>query len=205
MIKALLFDVGDVLIDIDWQRGHCKMLGHMKAADGTLLTLEEIAERMDPGPHGSVWDDFGAGTIDETDFLDAVSQKTGFGGDRKILRTALTELFEPLTHRIALLNDLIGRQLAVVLVSDTNSMHVDHIFENIPVERRFYSHRIGHQKKNGKDIYEHVLRSLNVAPQNALMIDDRIKNKVGADEIGLNFLLIQKNEDLKAALTAYGI
>jgi putative hydrolase of the HAD superfamily len=212
-IDTLLFDVGDVLIDIDWQRGYRKMLGKMKHPDGTDLSLEEITEKLHPGPYGSVWDDFGTGALTQDEFLDLIRQRTGYNGDKTLLITGLTELFEPLEHRITLLNRLItGRNLTIALVSDTNKMHMDHIesyipsiFQNIPEERRFYSHRLGQKKKLGKGIYETVLKALNKKPENALMIDDRLQNKPGADEIGLNFLHIEKHQDLGAALRQYAL
>ena len=209
-IKTLVFDVGDVLIDIDWQRGYNKMLGHMKHDDGREMTLEEVTEKLHPGPYGSVWDDFGMNKITRAEFLELVSQRTAYKGDHAILASALTEIFGPLTHRIALLNKLIADGYNVALLSDTNEMHMTHIentipniFKNIVPARRYYSYNIGLKKKLGKEIYEYVLNDMGVKPENALMIDDRIDNKKGADAIGLPFLLIQKDEDLAAALQPY--
>ena len=79
------------------------------------------------------------------------------------------------------------------------------IFKQIAPARRYYSYNIGFKKMLGKEIYEHVLNDMNIQPQNALMIDDRIYNKNGADATGLNFLLIQKDEDLAAALVSQGV
>lgn len=213
MINTLLFDIGDVLIDIDWQRGYKKMLGHMVDENNQPLTLEAITEKLNPGLYGSIWDSFGMGHMTQESFMAEVTEKTGYTGDMHLLQTALTDLFGPLNHRIVLLNDLVvNTDMKVALVSDTNAMHMNHIektiptiFENIPVERRFYSYQTGLKKKNGSDFYQHVLSTLNTAPQNAIMIDDRMQNKPGADAIGLNFLHIEKDGDLKKALAQYNI
>src|ERR1700748_2648662 len=98
-ITTLLFDVGDVLIDIDWQRGYKKILGHMKDKTGRDLTLEEITEKLHPGPYGSVWDDFGKGALNQEQFLDEVCARTDYSGDREMLAKALTEIFGRLPHR----------------------------------------------------------------------------------------------------------
>ena len=213
MIKTLLFDIGDVLIDIDWQRGYKKMLGHMVDDNNQPLTLEAITEKLNPGPYGSIWDSFGMGRMTQETFIAEVIAQTGYASDTALLQVALTDLFGPLDHRIQLLNDLVlNSDMTIALVSDTNVMHMNHIeqtipaiFENIPVERRFYSYRTGLKKKNGSDFYQHVLNNLNVAPQNAIMIDDRLQNKPGADAIGLHFLHIEKDGDLKQALSQYHI
>lgn len=207
-INTLLFDIGDVLIDIDWQRGYRKLLGHMRDADGHLMTLEEITEQLHPGPYGSIWDEFSVNKINKTEFLTQVIDRTDYRGEIDLLEAELTDLFEPIDERINLLNRLTeNKDITVALVSDTNDMHMSHIeskipaiFFNIPLERRFYSHRLGLKKKLGKEVYETVLNSLGKKPENVLMIDDRIDNRVGADAIGLNFLHIQKHEDLATAL-----
>lgn len=213
MIKAVLFDIGDVLIDIDWQRGYKKLYGQMRDADQRLLTLEEITEKLHPGPYGSIWDDFGQNKITQEQFIAEVKNRTDYKGDERLLQSALTEIFEPLEHRIVLLNEMKeNKKLQIALVSDTNGMHMDYIesyipaiFDGIPIHHRFYSHRVGKMKKFGHEFYQHALDTLGVIPANALMIDDRLQNKHGAEKIGLNFLHIEKDEDLKAALSSYSL
>ena len=210
IITTVLFDIGDVLIDIDWQHGYRKMLGHMKHADGSDMSLDQITEKLNPGPYGSVWDDFGKGALTQDQFLDEICARTGYAGEKVPLASALTQIFNPLPHRIALLNRMIADgRYQVALVSDTNKMHMDYIectipdiFKNIPIARRYYSYNLGMKKKLGKEIYEYVLNDMGAKPENTLMIDDRDQNRIGAEEIGLPFLLIQKNEDLEAALKA---
>ena len=98
------------------------------------------------------------------------------------------------------------------MVSDTNELHslyiesyIPHIFTNLPSEKRFYSFRHGHMKKFGHEFYQQVLDTIGIEPKNALMIDDSIQNKIGADNIGMPFLHIQKDEDLVAGLASYRI
>jgi putative hydrolase of the HAD superfamily len=207
-ITTLLFDLGDVLVDNNWQRSFSQLIGHMKDNNGKELNLEQITEKLHPGSHSDIWNDFGVGKISRAEFLENLITKMAFTGDHVLLEQALTKISEPIHERINLLNKLIDSgNYKIGIVSDTNEMHMTHIevyipsiFNKIPTENRFYSHNLGLEKRNGQAIYESVLKSLDVQPQNALMIDDRIKNKEGADAIGLNFLLIQKNEDLEIAL-----
>lgn len=207
-IDTLLFDIGDVLIDIDWNRGFNKMLGQMKNAEGIDLNLQEISDRLHPGPYASVFDDFGMGKTTRSEFLNICAEKTRYTGDMTLLEQSLTCVFEPLPHRIVLLNELIDSgKYKIALVSDTNEMHMNYIesyipdiFKNIAQPQRYYSYNLGLKKKLGKEIYEAVLKDMGIAAENALMIDDRVDNKKGADEIGLNFLLIQKDQDLEKIL-----
>jgi FMN phosphatase YigB (HAD superfamily) len=119
-ITTLLFDIGDVLIDIDWQRGYKKVLGHIKDETGRDLTLEEITEKLHPGPYGSIWDDFGMNKMTRAEFLNIAAEKTGYKGDLNLFENALKQLFEPLPERIKLLNKLIAEnKYTVALVSDT--------------------------------------------------------------------------------------
>lgn len=207
-ITTLLFDIGDVLIDIDWQGGFSTLLGHARHADGRDMTLEEITAMLHPGPYASLFDRFGMGLTTKDEFLLLCAEHACYAGDILRLEQALTHIFAPLPERIALLNKLIASgKYNIALVSDTNHMHMDYIEQTIPdifkqidKNRRYYSHHLGLKKKLGKAIYEAVLNDMGVAPEHALMIDDRIDNKKGADAIGLHFLHILKRDDLEAAL-----
>lgn len=213
MIQALLFDLGNVLIDIDWMRGSRKLAGKTFDADGKPHAAEDIFKIIDPNNHAAVWDEFGIGKFQTLEFLTMMADKMKFNESHDDIKIALNEIFEPLPERVRLFNDYLSRpDLKTAMVSDTNEMHIGYIenyipsiFENLSCEKRFYSYSVGHMKKFGHEFYQYVLDAIGVKPENALMIDDSIKNKDGADKIGLNFLHIQKDEDLKAALKKYSL
>jgi putative hydrolase of the HAD superfamily len=58
--------------------------------------------------------------------------------------------------------------------------------------------------KPAREIYEHTLKGLNVAPQEALFIDDREVNVKGARDMGLHAMVFKSIEQLRQALAAGG-
>lgn len=217
-IKTILFDIGDVLIDIDWLRGYRLIEGMVTDINGSQVPITEMKSIFFGEYQLPLINRFGVGSIAEDDFMTELLQNQKdqgivYTGDRHLMGRAFNEAFEPLSHRIAVLNRLLTEtDYQIALVSDTNIMHMTHIenyipdiFKNIPIERRFYSHTVGHEKKNGAAIYQKVLQSLGAEPASTLMIDDRIKNQVGALELGMNFMLLPKTDDLEERLKEYGI
>ena len=61
------------------------------------------------------------------------------------------------------------------------------------------SSEIGHAKPDPM-MYEAILEKLGVRPEEALMIDDREENIVGAKAVGMDGILYTSVEDLKRAL-----
>jgi FMN phosphatase YigB (HAD superfamily) len=211
-IRTLLFDIGNVLINIEPRRGYHWLNGLFTDTEKQILSPDAIATVIGT-QRKEIWHKAGTGDISAEGigslFLQAIAaQNVSYQGDVKTLRKALSDEFEPLPERIALLNRLIddGRY-QVALVSDTNEWHMSHIEETIPQifsnlspERRFYSHAVKYRKENGPDIYRHVMQALDASPETSLMIDDRDQNKKGADVLGLNFLHVQKDENLEKRL-----
>lgn len=209
MIHTLLFDIGDVLLEIDWTRRSHILFGKVFDENGVPLNLEQLNSIVSSGVLRHLADRLGRGELSTTDFLEQAMHLTRYNGDIAFFRNALSDVFVPLATRIDFFNRLSQRDDCVLaFVSDTNALHVEHIehsfpelFMHIPDERRFYSHRIGAQKKNGPAIYQHVVTALNVPPENVVMIDDRLQNKPGCDALGIEFLHVLKEDDLEEKLS----
>ena len=212
-IKTIIFDIGNVLVHINWHRGHNLLADVIADKDGQALSGDKLHQHFFSPDQHELWNEYGTGQIGEAEFIanfchNLSAQNVVYTGQPPLLLKALSSVFEPIPERIETLNALIANQkYQIALLSDTNPLHANYIenhaaaiFTQIETGKRFYSHQLGCQKKNGAEIYTKTLAELKARPDESLMIDDRIQNKPGADEIGLNFLLIQPNEDLNARL-----
>lgn len=217
-IKNIIFDIGDVLVSIDWLRGHDLLQGEMTDSDGQELTGPLLHKKIFSPLQVKNWDNYGDGRIGDVEFIKTLRSNLShdgvtYQGDDELLLRVVSEVFEPIPERIALLNRLIATgRYQVALLSDTNPLHADYIektaaaiFTHIPAERRFYSHDLGYQKKNGPEIFQKMLRALDAVPNETLMIDDRIKNQTGAEATGINFMLLNRNDDLVVRLLEYNV
>jgi FMN phosphatase YigB (HAD superfamily) len=72
------------------------------------------------------------------------------------------------------------------------------------LEWSFVSCQVGLRKPDPK-LYEHVLRTLDAAPEDCLFVDDRQKNLDPAAALGMRTHLFQGADRLREALVAEGI
>ncbi len=72
------------------------------------------------------------------------------------------------------------------------------------LEWSFVSCQVGLRKPDPK-LYEHVLRTLDAAPEDCLFVDDRQKNLDPAAALGMRTHLFQGADPLREALVAEGI
>ena len=210
----LLFDIGEVFAEINWKNFPDALLREA-GADSAIHYDALVACLNDPDfRHQTAA--FGRGHMSVMQYQELLMKQidailpVNIAPEKAL--DAFSTIFTPMTKRIDFLSHLVthgmnGTFFTVALVSDTNICHVTRLeqdmpqfFACVPPERRFYSHEIGHRKADGAAIYQHVLQQLNVTPDKALMIDDRLENKHGADECGLPFLHLQKDEDLEGKL-----
>lgn len=218
MIKALLFDIGNVLITFDKVRGYPHVQG--KLFDNSLrLSRPDSITNVIYDAHSHLWGQLRLGRMAEDEFLSAYWESwdsLGFSceGEADDVQRAIDDQFEPLVERIALLNKFkAAGDYKIALVSDTIPSHMrwmekilPQIFAGVADAQRVYSYEVGSTKSTGIAMYGEALRSLGVEAHEAVMIDDLHINRPCAEALGLSFLRIDPHEDLQARLaTEFGV
>jgi len=182
MIKNIVFDFGDVFINLDKQATLSELytIGVREISEemfevtklyevGGLSTPEFITKFMDMFP-----------AIKEDDFINAWN--------------AILKDF-PL-HRLEFLKSLAkSKKYRLFLLSNTNDLHISWVQENWGHElfaefkncfEQFYlSHEL-HLRKPNADIYEFVLNENNLKPEETFFIDDTEENTRTAKKLGIN-------------------
>lgn len=142
-------------------------------------------------------------------------------GDEGIRRIATILAMEPrelqtiLDHQlirhdamVALVKRLRAQGYKTGLLSNVDNVLMGTLFDSAEQAALFdavvLSSVVGKVKPSA-DIYEHILDELQVAPQEALMIDDLERNVTGAREIGMPGIVYQSYDQFVAALQEYGI
>lgn len=100
-------------------------------------------------------------------------------------------------------------QYKLILLSNTNELHINWVQEHIPFYNDFkncfdafyLSHEI-HLRKPNADIFEFVLNENNIDSENSLFIDDNKDNTLTAKKLGFNIWNINpKTEDVMDLFT----
>lgn len=198
-IKAIIFDFGGVIFNIDFNR--------------TCLAFSEIgvkdfAERYSLKNADPLFENLEKGKFSEEDFFKEFRKiKTELTDDQ--VKDALNALL--LGYRKEALQTLktIKHKYRLYLLSNTNIIHLQ-AFTKIYKEqvgegslddyfdKAYYSHETGFRKPD-KEAYEIVLKENHFSAAETLFIDDSIKNVEGAKAVGLQTIHLKEGmgiEDL---------
>lgn len=184
--EALLFDLGRVLVGYDW-RDSLRHLATRVSADRDPVRAEDVVAWMlgPEGPH----DDYCRGRIDDRQLLDAIHER--FDPRRRLDDAWIVDLwcdmFEPWPEALAVVDSLRGR-VPLGLVSNTNSLHFEHLDARLALRERFdhlsLSHEVGALKPHPA-LYRDALGALDVPAASAWFTDDLPENVEGARALGL--------------------
>jgi len=191
-IKNLIFDLGGVILDIDFKRTEMAFVD---------LGVTNFGELFGLGHAATFFKDHETGKITDDEFLRSLQNLSTRSLDNEVVQKAWNALlisFPP--ERIELLQRLKTRY-KLFLLSNTNALHLaafqkiyqeafnDNSMDSL-FEKTYYSHQIGLRKPNRK-IYEYVLKENELQPEETLFIDDALVNVEAAREAGMQSIHIQ--------------
>ncbi len=191
-IRNIIFDLGGVILDIDFKRTEKAFVD---------LGITNFAELFGLGHAASFFKDHEAGRITDDEFLDSLRKlsKNSLTGDA-VQKAWNALLISFPTERIELLKKLKGRY-RLFLLSNTNAIHLA-AFQKIYreafnngsfsdlFEKLYYSHEV-RLRKPDKEIYEYVLKDSGLNPAETVFIDDALVNVEAARESGMQAIHIQ--------------
>ena len=197
MIKNIIFDFGDIFINLDKKATHreLKKLGVSTISDQMMLVAHQYEK----------------GQISTREF-------TGFFSSQ--LRLSVTDLIFAWnsillnfpSERFLFLKELYkSKKYRLFLLSNTNELHISWIQQNWGLKRymefkncfeKFYlSHEIN-LRKPSKEIYQFALIENNLIAEETLFIDDLKENITAADAFGIHtWNLIPDQEDVTQLFT----
>src|SRR5437867_2495260 len=126
--KAVIFDLGKVLVDFDY-----RIAGLRIAARGTM-TADEVQTFID---HSPLLFRFETGRITKEQFFAEVRATTGFRGTIDEFSEFFADIFTPIEPMVKLHSDLRRSGAPTYLFSNTNELAVGHIRQHFPFFSRF--------------------------------------------------------------------
>ncbi|WP_274476484.1 HAD family hydrolase [Mangrovimonas aestuarii] len=192
MIDTLIFDFGDVFINLD--------------KEGALKhTLSLLQINSFPDDLTKINIQYEQGLIETDTFIKQYQHTYPQLSKDEIIASWNILLKDFPEHRLEWLKKLSeAKEYKLILLSNTNTLHIDWIKENVDFYEdfkaqfnKFYlSHEIKLRKPNS-DIYEFVLNENNLTPEKCLFIDDTPENIVSARKLKINTWNINpKTEDI---------
>ena len=186
-IKNLLFDLGGVLLNIDYNK---------TAVAFKKLGVHQFDELYSQSGANDLFQALETGEISEDDFYAAIQQYCDPSTTTQQIEMAWNAIL--LDFRIESLNHLniLKEKYSIYLLSNTNSIHLkafDKIFREETGKsglddifiKAYYSHKIK-RRKPYQSTYQYVLDDAGIKAEETLFIDDSIVNIDGAKEVGLH-------------------
>ncbi len=199
-IRAVIFDLGRVLVDVRFNRESLAFFG-VKADDGDM---EKILTAAFSNP---LFRDYNMGRISTEAFYRAYCREHHLQMDFETFKEKWCSVFAPIEGMEALFRQVESRY-PVGLLSDTDPLHWHYCVQHFPflqsIERPTLSYEIG-ALKPAPVCYVKAAENVGHPPQQCLFIDDRVVNVQGAEAVGMAGIVFHDARQLKEELARYGI
>jgi HAD superfamily hydrolase (TIGR01509 family) len=200
-LRAIIFDIGRVLVRVDIRRAQLSL------ADGLKLTPEELWSAIENDPR---WLDWQTGRISPRDWHLNLSQRLGMTLGFAQFTAAWNSALDPNPIHPDSLFEKLGKSYRLGLLSNTDPLHVAFLektyrfFRYFPKPVRIYSCSVGACKPDPL-IFSEALRACKVSANQAVYIDDIPAFVQAAEALGCKGIPYRSSEDLRKQLEALGI
>ena len=199
-IEALLFDLGGVIIDIDFGRVFSRW------AALSPLSAEQIAERF---VFGDLYHRYERGEIGDREYFDSVREALRSDADDARVLEAWNAVFTgPNRVNLALVNRL-SAQMPVFAFTNTSASHQRAWSRAYPdvvaAFRRIFASAETGMRKPERRAFDAVIDMIGADPDAILFFDDLPSNVAGARDAGLQAILVDGPDAVRNGLTAHGL
>jgi putative hydrolase of the HAD superfamily len=197
---ALLFDLGRVVLDVDFKRAMACWAGHGKCE------LADIAARF---AADDMVRQYEAGKIDDAAYFAHLRGMLGIDITHEQWLEGWNAIFIGEMPGIAALLERAAKKLPLYALSNTNPPHIAHFtaaYAGVLGHFReiYLSSTIGLLKPDAA-AYDHAVRAIGAPASRVVFFDDLADNIAGARAYGLTAVHVKSSEDVANALNALGI
>lgn len=194
-IKNIIFDLGGVIIDIDFQL--------------SINALKKISPLSDllqsEGFKSPLFLDYEKGLLSDEEFRNEIKNRFQIEAPDSAIDEAWNALLGPIPQeRIDILQKL-KPHFRTFLLSNTNAIHIEGVeailyqSHGIPklddlFEKAYYSHHIKERKPDPAS-FLYILETHGLKAEETLFLDDNLDNIHAAESLGIQVLHIQQNSN----------
>jgi epoxide hydrolase-like predicted phosphatase len=192
---ALLFDLGRVVLDIDFGRTLACWAGHAGC---------EVAHLVGRFSRDDIYRRHETGDISDAEFFEGLRRSLGVKLSDAQFLEGWNAIFAGEMPGIAALLARAAARVPLYAFSNTNNAHVEHFsLEYAAVlghfREIFLSSAIGLRKPDAA-AYDHVVKAIGVDPERIVFFDDLAENIEGAKACGLTAIHVTSPGDVARAL-----
>jgi glucose-1-phosphatase len=200
-IKAIIFDIGRVIIRIDLHKAQVGL------AQGLSLSPEELWSAIEKDPR---WKDWQEGRITARDWHHNLTRRLGIPLQFEQFSAVWNGILDPTTILGEDFFEALSERYCLALLSNTDQIHVEYMEANysfmkhFPPAKRIYSCAVGISKPDPL-IYREALRACKAEAAEAVYIDDLEANVEAARKLGLQGIRFNSTGQLLQDLRTRGV
>jgi len=200
-IKAVIFDLGKVLIDFDHR------IAARRISAFCAMSAEEIYELFFDSRLTALFEE---GKILPRDFFNQIKKLLDLKLDYDGFLPIWNEIFflSPGNRSVYKIGKALRKNYAVALLSNVNILHFNYLKEKFPIFDIFHnitaSCAVGFKKPDPR-IYKKLLNDLKVTPQDSFYTDDRPELIQEANKLGMRSFIFENIDKLKKDLLSCGV
>jgi putative hydrolase of the HAD superfamily len=200
VVRTIIFDLGNVLIPFDWQRGYQALARH------SPFPPEEIRARI---KGEDLFNQFERGLIEPAEFAARIGRLLELDGlDLQRFREVWSSIFLPETIVPEEMLAALHERYRLLLLSNTDPIHYRWVVEKYPILAHFdaavLSFELGRRKPE-EEIYRVAIEKAGCAPEEIFFTDDLEPNVEGARRVGIDAVTFRGREQLEQELRARGV
>ncbi len=194
-IKAIIFDLGAVILNINYQN----------TIDAFLkLGVKNTSTFYSKKVQTNLFNQIETGEITAEKFLSELQKETNNASINQVSEAWNAMLLDLPENRLAVIQSL-KKEYSIYLLSNTNTIHVDAFKKKIGKEKwikfcnlfdkMYLSHEVGLRKPNTA-IFEYILEEQNLKPEEVFFIDDSTEHIEGANKLGIKTYHLKNGEEI---------
>lgn len=199
MIKAVIFDLGGVIVPFDFT------IGYMQLEPLCEIPAEEIPVRI---AETGLVRELESGHISADGFYIRLADALSLPITIEEFREIWCSVFLPETLISEELMEKLSRSHKLILLSNTNSIHFDMILKTYPILRHFHANVLSYEvgaMKPEPEIYQAAIAAAGCAPEECFFTDDILLNIDGAKQAGIDAVQFESSAQLESELRLRGI
>ena len=191
MIKNIIFDFGDVFINLDKQA-----TARMLIKSGFAGITPDLME---------LFMSYETGIVNTEFFISRAKKWVPNATNEQLLAAWNAILLDFPEYRLEFLEKLAREnRFRLFLLSNTNALHIDKVNEIMGTsqfqrfincfEHCYFSHEV-HMRKPDPEIFAHILQDRGLIPNQTLFIDDTEEHTISAESLGLHIWHLQVGKE----------